>query len=82
MQRTQAEIAASVGCEIDGSPLKSKVQKLAEAEFAARERVRALGMNNTPTDYEAAKRAAVEYAEARAEAAAARRALDAAIDGR
>lgn len=60
-------------------PNRERLIKLAEAEFEARERVRMLGMMNTPTDYDDRKRSAVQYAEAQAVAAAARRELDDAI---
>ena len=76
---TQEQIAALVGCEVDGSPLKSSIAKLAEDEFKARERVRMLAMINQPIDYDARKKAAIEYAEAQATAIAARRLLDDAI---
>ncbi len=60
-------------------PTTSTIAKLAEAEFEARERLRMLDKMNVPTDYAERKKAAVEYAEARAAAVAARRALDDAI---
>lgn len=79
MSMTQQQIAASVGLEVDGSPLKSKVAKAAEAHFQAAERVRHLMMMGVPTTYEARKAAAVELAEAQAAELQAKRALDDAI---
>lgn len=58
---------------------KSIVAEMAERHFAAAERVRQLDMMNVPTDYEARKKNAVSYAEARAAESAAKRALDDAI---
>lgn len=55
------------------------LEELAEAEFIARERLRAMAQSNIPFDYEERKKSAIEYAKAQAAAVAARAALDAAI---
>ncbi|HEX8106689.1 MAG TPA: hypothetical protein VF516_03125 [Kofleriaceae bacterium] len=60
---------------------REEISALAIDAFEKGERVRMLGMTNTPTDYEDRKKAAVEMAIAEAEAADAKRTLDAAIKG-
>lgn len=81
--KTQAEIAAMAGRNVDGSPLEERqsTERLAVAAFEASERVRGLMMMNAPTDYEDRKRAAVELAVARETAAYAQRRLDERIRG-
>lgn len=56
-------------------------EKLAIEAFEANERVRMLMMMNTPTDYEARKKAAVELAVAQEAALFAQRKLDERIQG-
>lgn len=58
---------------------REEIAALAVEAFEKAERVRMLGMSNSPTDYEERKKAAVEYALAQAEAAVAKAKLDAAI---
>jgi hypothetical protein len=52
------------------------IENLARAAFDAHERVRAMEMMNTPTDYEERKLAFVELAKARAVAAETQKLLD------
>lgn len=59
---------------------REEIAALAVDSFEKAERLRMLGMTNTPTDYEDRKKAAVEYALAQAEADEAKRKLDAAIN--
>ena len=56
-------------------------EELATAAFEASERVRWLGMMNTPTDYEARKKQAVDYALAQEAAMLAQQALDEKLRG-
>ncbi len=52
------------------------IENLAKAAFAAQERVRMLGMMNTPEKYEDREKAYIEMAKARAAAAEAQKLLD------
>lgn len=56
--------------------LTMTVAEFAEIAFNAQERVLALEMANTPTDYDERKKAFIALAEARAEAARAKRNLE------
>jgi hypothetical protein len=59
----------------------NQIEEFAVAHFEAAERLRMLMTMNTPTDYEARKKAAVELAQAQADEALARRELDDIIRG-
>lgn len=76
--KTQAEIAAMAGRNVDGSLLdeRQSTERLAIAAFEANERVRSLMIMNSPTDYSERRKAAVELALARETAANAQRELD------
>lgn len=60
--------------------MKPRIEDLAIAHFEASERLRYLMMMNMPTDYEARRQAAIDLAKAQADAAAAKRQLDEAIN--
>ena len=64
----------------EGTLRRFTIAELAEQEFHARERLRAMDMMNVPTDYEERKKAAIALAEAQAEAVRAKLALDHAIN--
>jgi hypothetical protein len=55
---------------------RKHIEILAKATFAAWERLRALEMANTPTEYAARERAFIELAQARYDAAERQRILD------
>jgi len=63
-----------------GKMRREEIVALALAAFEKCERERMLGMANTPTDYDERKKAAIEYAVARSEAADALHKLDMAIN--
>lgn len=60
---------------------REEIAALSVEAFEKQERLRMLGMSNTPTDYEERKKAAVEYALAAHEASEASRKLNDAIRG-
>jgi hypothetical protein len=60
---------------------REEIAALAIDAFEKWERVKGLGMSNTPLEYDSRKQAAVEYALAQAEAVEAKAKLDKAIQG-
>jgi hypothetical protein len=60
---------------------REEIAALAMDAFEKAERLKMLGMTNTPTDYEERKKSAVEYAQAQADAYEAKVKLDRAIGG-
>jgi hypothetical protein len=61
---------------------REEIAALAVEAFEKSERVKMIAMSNQPTEYEARKQAAIEYAVARAEADEAHLKLENAISGR
>lgn len=74
LDRTPSKEKAAIMATITKS-----IAQLAEEHFLSSERLRVMGQMNMPQDYEARKKQAIEYAEAQAAEAAAKRALDDAI---
>lgn len=62
-----------------GTVRQLTIAELADDAFLKAERVRALGMMNTPTDFEERRKAFIQLAEAQAAAARAHQALEAAV---